>query len=72
MENTNWIPHINEQRCTLCGECIAVCPTRALGIVDNKVVVIDPDACNYCGECESICPVNAIDLPYQIVLESES
>ncbi len=72
MEQTNWHPLIDYSRCTDCGECILVCPTHALGTVDGRVDVVDPDACNYCGKCESICPVNAIDLPYQVVLEAAS
>ncbi len=70
MGNTNWIPYIDGHRCTICGERIGVYPTQGQGIVDNKIVVIDPDARDYGGQCENGCPVNAIDLPYQIVLES--
>ena len=75
--NSVWLPLIDEAVCTGCGECIVVCPTAALALVDNMActewvevaVVAVPTACNYCGQCEAICPVAAIALPYQIVLE---
>lgn len=73
-----WMPQIDEDLCTGCGDCIVTCPTDALALVSGTActeftevaVLAEPDACNYCGECESICPVEAIALPYQIVMES--
>jgi ferredoxin len=68
MENTKWLPLIDHKQCINCGICLDVCPTHALGHIEDKIEIVDPDACNYCGRCESECPVNAIALPYQIVL----
>lgn len=74
-----WMPQIDEDLCTGCGDCITVCPTNALALVSGTAstefaevaVLAEPDACNYCGECEAVCPVEAIALPYQIVMESD-
>jgi NAD-dependent dihydropyrimidine dehydrogenase PreA subunit len=65
-----WLPIIDQTRCTGCGDCIATCPTNALGLVGGAAVITEPAACNYCAECETICPVEAIALPYQVVLEA--
>ena len=65
-----WLPQIDKELCTACGDCIAACPTDALALVDGLAVLAEPAACNYHGDCETICPVDAIALPYQILLES--
>lgn len=70
LANTDWLPRIDKAVCTGCGDCIAVCPTNTLALVNGTAVVARPDACSYSGHCEAICPVAAIDLPYQIVLQS--
>ncbi len=61
-----WMPQIDDVRCTGCGDCVAVCPTGALGNVGGKAAVVQPQACTYCAACEDICSVGAIGLPYQI------
>ena len=53
------IPEINERRCNLCGECIAICPTNALKIKNSKVIVT-PVSCINCGACVPVCPKEAI------------
>lgn len=66
-----WLPYIDKELCTGCGDCIDTCPTGALELVSGVVVVTKPAVCSYCGECEIICPVEAIALPYQIILETD-
>jgi thioredoxin reductase (NADPH) len=61
-----WIPQIDRRKCTACGDCIARCPTGALGLVTGKAAVIHADACSYSAICEAVCPVGAIELPYLI------
>lgn len=62
-----WLPHINRDLCTGCGDCIAVCPTDALGWQDGKAVLTRPDMCTYCAICEDVCPAGAIELPFLII-----
>jgi ferredoxin len=72
MKKTDWLPKINRKRCTGCGDCIEICPTKALGQVDGKAQLVDADACTYCTVCEDVCPVNAIALPFLICFEEKN
>ena len=65
--DSHWMPHINRDLCTGCGECIAVCPTDALGWQEGKAALVHPQLCTYCTACEDVCPVGAIELPFLIV-----
>jgi ferredoxin len=60
------LPAIDRKRCIGCGNCIAVCPTNALGQVAEQAALVDPAACIWCACCEEICPTDAIGLPYLI------
>ncbi len=48
--------------CKGCGICVAFCPTKALALENDKVVMNDPDKCIQCGMCELRCPDYAIYL----------
>lgn len=65
---SEWVPQINQKKCTGCGDCIVQCPTDALGWHDNKATLLHPGLCIYCAKCEDICPTNAIELPFLIVM----
>ncbi|MGE5192607.1 MAG: ATP-binding protein [Deltaproteobacteria bacterium] len=54
------LPDIDSRLCTLCGDCIDVCPTACLSIARNVEVVLTPQSCINCGVCEAICPAAAI------------
>jgi len=41
--------------CNNCGLCVSACPSKALSIVDNKVVY-DKDKCRDCDTCTKTCP----------------
>ncbi|HLN89920.1 MAG TPA: CoB--CoM heterodisulfide reductase iron-sulfur subunit A family protein, partial [Candidatus Binatia bacterium] len=49
------------EKCNLCGVCIDQCPTKAIKIEKDKLV-IDPISCIGCGVCVPTCPQGAIDL----------
>ncbi|WP_083816865.1 4Fe-4S binding protein [Flexistipes sinusarabici] len=49
---------LNEDLCTLCGECVIACPLDAI----DEEIIIDFTKCDYCGKCVDTCPENAIDL----------
>ncbi len=63
-----WLPRINREACTGCGECIALCPTNALERVDGKAALTRPELCTYCAACEGKCPASAIELPYLVCI----
>jgi len=49
--------------CTLCGSCVAACPTTAVGLETGPVVTtltFDPSRCVACGNCAEICPEHVI------------
>lgn len=64
---SEWMPRIDQSKCTGCGECITVCPTGTLGWQNDKAALLHPELCTYCTVCEDVCPVNAIELPFLIV-----
>ncbi|MCB0132097.1 MAG: 4Fe-4S binding protein [Caldilineaceae bacterium] len=66
------LPIIDDSLCTGCGICIALCPTAALALDDERAVLARPDRCTYCQACEDICPEGAIALPFLIVFASRT
>ena len=46
--------------CTGCGTCVAVCPTKAISLVENLPGILKPEVelrnCSNCGLCTDICP----------------
>ena len=55
----------NDERCTHCGACIAVCPTGAL-YVDRKTMEVkfDIDKCIACELCVPACPPRAMEVKF--------
>ncbi len=69
---------VNQDLCSGCGVCIAICSYDAAKLVksDKGVVsVIDELKCKRCGACSAACPTNAITTSYftadQIMAEIE-
>ncbi len=50
-----------EDNCVGCGECVKVCPEKAIKL-KNKKVVRDSARCVVCGKCASACPNRATEL----------
>lgn len=55
----------NEERCTHCGACITICPTKAFELEPStrKVVFVN-DKCLACGLCIKACPPRAMELHF--------
>ncbi|MFZ5591767.1 MAG: NIL domain-containing protein [Bacillota bacterium] len=53
----------NEEKCTSCGACTAICPTGALHIQRPEMVVcFNSDDCVVCQLCVRACPVKAMEV----------
>jgi L-aspartate semialdehyde sulfurtransferase ferredoxin len=51
----------NDDTCTQCGACTAVCPTGALSIQRPEMAVIfDQQKCSVCELCVPACPTRAM------------
>lgn len=56
---------LDENKCILCGKCLAHCRFHAVKQVDRQFQ-IDEYACEGCGVCEYVCPQQAITLQEDI------
>ncbi len=72
MGDTVWMPQLTVTKCSGCGECIAHCPTEALGWLHGKAALLYPERCSYCATCEATCPTDAIALPYLVLKAAHS
>ena len=59
MGNTRIV--IDHHKCRLSGECVKVCPQKAIFIKDGRAV-IDYKKCDVDGMCLPACPEGAIEL----------
>ena len=55
----------NEDRCTHCGACLAVCPTDAL-TMDRQTMLLqfDNSKCVACEACVTACPARAMEVQF--------
>jgi NAD-dependent dihydropyrimidine dehydrogenase PreA subunit len=51
---------LDPERCTGCGQCLAVCPHGVFARNGKVVRIQDRDGCMECGACARNCPVEAI------------
>lgn len=55
----------DEKRCTHCGACVTICPTRALVInPKTRLVDFDPSKCIACELCVKACPPRAMKVKF--------
>jgi len=55
----------NEERCTHCGACLAVCSTGALYLDrETMEVVFDNSRCIACERCVAACPARAMEIRF--------
>lgn len=52
---------INKEKCTKCGICTKVCPTKFLHMDENGPREVVEKVCIGCGQCTAVCPNSAID-----------
>jgi MinD superfamily P-loop ATPase len=53
------VPKVDEDKCTYCGKCAAVCAYHAIAVLPKNVLVF-PHLCHGCGACSYLCPEKAI------------
>ena len=65
------VSHVDQLCCVACGDCVAVCPYKAIEIVKNKEVTrrnfkdcaeVNPALCKGCGACAAACRSGCITL----------
>jgi L-aspartate semialdehyde sulfurtransferase ferredoxin len=55
----------NEARCTNCGACITMCPTKAFSLEkETRKVLFDNSKCVVCELCVRACPPRAMELHF--------
>jgi len=55
----------NDERCTHCGACITMCPTRAFTLEPkSRKVAFDNSKCIVCELCVRACPPRAMELKF--------
>jgi ferredoxin len=55
----------NEERCTHCGACVAICPTGAFSVdPETRKVLFDNSKCVACEMCLKGCPPRAMELHF--------
>jgi ferredoxin len=59
---TNFLAHIERDKCTGCGTCVKVCHTDAAFLGADKKAGRKDELCIGCGICAARCPVGAISL----------
>lgn len=55
------VAYVIPEKCNACGECIKICPLKAITL-SNNTVTINPISCTGCGICVPCCPKEAIEL----------
>ncbi len=55
-----YIPIIDKEKCTKCGECIDVCPADVIEDNVESAKVTHPEECLGCDSCVAVCPDDAI------------
>ena len=68
---SDYVPQIDSARCIGCELCVKLCPSNALGMIDDVATVTSAEDCNYTGVCQEICPTEAVSLTYVIVFSRE-
>ena|GEM_PF-474247 len=59
--NTTPVACVDEEACTPCGACQAVCPTEAISL-GEVAVKVNAKLCCGCGACVEVCPNGAVRL----------
>ena len=67
---TNFLPHVDDEKCNGCGKCVDVCPVAAMALVSaadphkphRRRARLDENLCLGCGVCVRQCRTGAARL----------
>jgi uncharacterized Fe-S center protein len=60
--HSDYHPVLNKKKCTRCGVCAEICPTKAAGISKTGYPVYDLKKCIGCAQCIAMCPEMALKI----------
>ena len=66
------IPEIDLDICTGCGDCVELCSSGIVWLVNDKATIVSPEDCGYCTDCETFYPSGATRCPFEIILKTET
>ncbi len=66
MPSKRKIIHIDDEKCTGCGQCIPNCPEGALQVIDGKVRLVSDLFCDGLGACVGNCPEGAMTVEERV------
>lgn len=55
-----WKVIVDKEKCNGDEQCVEVCPTDVLEMVDGKAVPVNQDECLGCESCVEVCEEDAI------------
>jgi len=56
------LPILDETRCTQCGDCVVICPTNCLELLEDGPWLPRPLDCLGCSACVLLCLPEALTL----------
>ena len=60
--HSDYHPVLSENKCTRCGVCAEICPTKAATISEPDYPVYDLQKCIGCAQCIAMCPELALEI----------
>ena len=60
--HSDYHPVLSKKKCTRCGVCVEICPTKAAGICEPEYPVYDLKKCIGCAQCIAMCPELALQI----------
>ncbi len=55
------MPNINNLKCKYCNICVNICPTKAIDLNNNELMINETD-CILCYQCEKVCNFDSIEI----------